>query len=286
MELNAAIYDFCADLQLDGRTRSTTRKHNQVLRRLGRWCSANDLNWQALTPKQLKAYARETVAEKGHSTRANTFTTWRLFFAWAVSEGHMPQSPAGEFKTPRRPVPLPKSLNLEQVEHLRGYLRSCEGRTARRDEAMLLTSLYAGLRACELARLRWSDVDIRGEVISITLSKMNHGRAVPLHPTLGRELASWRELQAPDGDWPCFSLDGKPIVAARAGKIARRASAGSGVRFTMHMLRHTFATWALRRSRDLYAVSKALGHKEIKQTEIYVSADVGYIRDAVEKLYF
>ncbi|MBL0830557.1 tyrosine-type recombinase/integrase, partial [Klebsiella pneumoniae] len=271
MVLNAAIRDFCADLRLDGRALATTRKHNQVLRRLERWCAAGDLDWQQLTKKQLKAYAREVVAEKGHSTRANSFTTWRLFFGWCVGEGYVLESPAGEFKTPRRPAPLPKSLTLEQVEQLASYLRACEGRTARRDEAMLLTALYAGLRACELARLRWSDVDLQGELINITLSKMNHGRAVPLHPKLGPALTSWRELQEPAGDWPCFSLDGRQLVAARSGKIARLASAGSGVRFTTHILRHTFATWTLRQSRDLYSVSKALGHAEIKQTEIYVS---------------
>jgi len=67
-------------------------------------------------------------------------------------------------------------------------------------------------------------------------------------------------------------------------KIAQRARAGSGVQFTTHELRHTFATWTLRKSKNLYAVSKSLGHSQLRQTEIYVSAEVSDLRDAVNQL--
>ena len=67
-------------------------------------------------------------------------------------------------------------------------------------------------------------------------------------------------------------------------KIAQRVRAGSGVQFTTHELRHTFATWALRKSKNLYAVSKSLGHSQLRQTEIYVSAEVSDLRDAVNQL--
>jgi integrase len=127
-------------------------------------------------------------------------------------------------------------------------------------------------------------VDLQAAIISIEISKMNKGRAVPIHPALLEVLISWREVQQLDSSAPVFSLDGTAIRAGRVVKIAQKVRAGSGVQFTTHELRHTFATWALRKSKNLYAVSKSLGHSQLRQTEIYVSAEVSDLRDAVNQL--
>jgi integrase len=85
-------------------------------------------------------------------------------------------------------------------------------------------------------------------------------------------------------DAPVFSLNGIEIKPTRVGKIAAQWRAAAGVRFSAHILRHTFATFALRGSKDVYAVSKALGHAQLKQTEIYISADVDQLRGAINTL--
>jgi integrase len=113
---------------------------------------------------------------------------------------------------------------------------------------------------------------------------MGKGRAVPIHPALLEVLLKWRELQHLESSAPVFSLDDTAIAAGRVVKIAQKVRAGSGVQFTTHELRHTFATWALRRSKNLYAVSKSLGHSQLRQTEIYVSAEVDDLRSAVDQL--
>lgn len=47
------------------------------------------------------------------------------------------------------------------------------------------------------------------------------------------------------------------------------ARAGIRKHITFHSARHTFATMMLTLGTDLYTVSKLLGHKDIKTTEIY-----------------
>ncbi|MFN8504276.1 tyrosine-type recombinase/integrase [Kouleothrix sp.] len=281
--MEQAIQEFLADLQLAGRADWTIKKHRQELARLQRWVSAQTLDWQKLTTPQLRQYAR-LKADRGHSARSNMFCSLRTFFRWAVESGYVSLSPAACFKTPKKPEPLPRALSLEQVKRVIAFLQARESRGTRRDEALILTGLYAGLRACELANLRWSAVDLAGLVINIRLSKMGKGRSVPMHSALADVLSAWRELQALDDNAPVFSLDGKPLRPARPGKIVARISAKCGVQFTTHMLRHTFATWTLRKSGNLYAVSKSLGHSQVRQTEIYVSAAVEDLREAVEQL--
>jgi integrase/recombinase XerD len=246
---------------------------------------AGRLSWAGVTSEEVQAYAR-TRAHLGHSARGATFCSLRVFYAWAVLRRYLATSPAAELKTPNRPRPQPKALKQAHVRQLVVYLASQVGLRARRDEALLLTALYTGLRAAELARLRWSAVDLDAEMITIYLSKMGHGRIVPIHPKLLLILKSWQQIQSLGSDAPVFSSahDGESITPARVGKIAKRVREATGLPLTAHVLRHTFATWTLKKSKDLYSVSKALGHAALKQTEIYVSADVDQIAAAVETL--
>lgn len=283
MLLDTAIGEFLADLELAGRAPLTRKRHRIELGLLGRWIESEGLQWQELSRKQLQGYLRQR-ASLSASARANMLCSFRVFFSWTVDQEYIARSPAVNFKTPQRSKPLPRALTLLQVRQLLDHLVAGAGRRARRDEAMLLTALYAGLRGCELATLHWPDVDINAGVIAIRISKMGKGRGVPIHPALLDVLISWREVQQLDSSAPVFSLDGKAIAAGRVVKIAQKVRAGSGVQFTTHELRHTFATWTLRKSKNLYAVSKSLGHSQLRQTEIYVSAEVSDLRDAVNQL--
>jgi site-specific recombinase XerC len=284
MLLDTVIGEFVADLQLAGRADGTIEKHRLELVRLGRWCVGEELDWQQLGRRDMQRFAR-LRAELGHSARANMMCSLRTFCAWSVEQGYMAMSPAAGFKTPTRPQPLPRALTMEQVRALVAALASAESTNRnQRDRALLLTLLYAGLRCREAAGLRWSDVDFKAGAIAIEISKGNKGRAVPIHPELKYILAEWRQVQQLVGDAPVFSLDHKHFKPTRVGKIAAQWAAAAGVRFSAHILRHTFATFALRGSGDVYAVSKALGHAQLKQTEIYISADVDQLRGAIDTL--
>ena len=238
--MEQAIQEFIADLQLGGRANWTIRKHRQELDRLHRWVNAQALDWQTLTPQQLRQYAR-LKADRGHSARSNMFCSLRTFYRWAVECGYVALSPAAGFKTPKKPQPLPRALSLEQVQGIIAFLKPRASVRNRRDEALILTGIYAGLRACELASLTWPAVDLPGKIINIRISKMNKGRAVPMHPALVEVLTAWRKLQGLDDNAPVFSLNGKKIRPARPGKIASYISSKCGIPFTTHMLRHTFA---------------------------------------------
>jgi integrase/recombinase XerD len=281
--------EFLDDQRLAGRSQRTVDAHASELRRLRQWLISEQLNWLTVTPKELKRYCRPR-AHKSHSTRSNLFCSLRRFFSWCVEEEYYDVSPVqgDAFKTPKRPKPMPKALTRAQVRVLIDHLASQDRLASRRDEMLILFALYTGFRASELAKLRWSQVDLSAQVVNIRLSKMGKGRAIPLNTSLMPTLRRWKEIQNLGPSAPVFSSmeeRDEPITAGRVGKIARRVARDAELDFTTHILRHTFATWALRRSRDLYGVSKSLGHEELKQTEIYVSADTEELREVVESLF-
>jgi len=286
--LSEATDLFLLDARLDTRAAWTLKKHRHELRRYGVWLEEHGLDWQAVDEGQIRLFARSR-AHLSASARGGTFCSLRVFYQWAVQRGYVRVSPAQALKTPRRPRPQPKALSLAQVRQLVAYLASRDGYQARRDEALLLTAMYAGLRACELSKLRWSDLDLDARTLTIQLSKAWHGRVLRLHGDLVALLIRWRCTQQPEDDREAVfgsvrRHDHAAITPNSMSKIARRISRASGVRLTMHVLRHTFATWTLRKSKDLYAVSKALGHLGLKKTEIYLSADTEQIAAAVGSL--
>jgi site-specific recombinase XerD len=57
----------------------------------------------------------------------------------------------------------------------------------------------------------------------------------------------------------------------------------AGLRFGVHQLRHTFATLMLEGGCDIFAISKMLGHSDIKTTTIYLAATAEHLRAQMAK---
>jgi len=53
---------------------------------------------------------------------------------------------------------------------------------------------------------------------------------------------------------------------------------------TFHSFRHTYATLQLSLGTDIYTVSKMLGHKDLKTTQIYAKVVDQLKRDAADRI--
>ena len=60
--------------------------------------------------------------------------------------------------------------------------------------------------------------------------------------------------------------------------LAVQLRKASKINFTIHKLRHTFATLMLEGGCDIYSLSKMMGHSDIKTTTIYLSASTEHLR--------
>jgi integrase len=150
---------------------------------------------------------------------------------------------------------------------------------------LFATAIFTGLRAGELAGLRWVDVDLEQRLIMVRRSfegptKSDEPRPVPLVDALLPTLRAWR-LQHP-GNLVFTNRDGRMLqpssrlfqevlhrVLDRAGfpKVERGGKLRRYVHF--HSLRHTFAShWAMRGG-DLFKLQKVLGHANVTMTNRY-----------------
>lgn len=181
-------------------------------------------------------------------------------------------------------------LLREEVERLRKAARA----SARpRTELVVMVGVLAGLRAAELARLRWEDVDFSRRAISVRLRpelgefgriKTGRERLVPLCDELREVLAP---LRRPAGYVFPQECPGKigvrlPFSQVRVLRkdLARvvKVAGMSGV--TFHLLRHTRASWWLQGGTPAVKVAKWLGHSTDVLELHYAGLLDGYDADA------
>ena len=66
-------------------------------------------------------------------------------------------------------------------------------------------------------------------------------------------------------------------------RVVRKLKDISKIEFTIHRLRHTFATLMIEGGCDIYSLSKMMGHSDISTTTIYLSTTAEHLRGQMLK---
>ena len=163
-----------------------------------------------------------------------------------------------------------------------------------RDRAMILLSVKAGLRACEIARLDWSMVlDARGRVtdmISVrdAIAKKRSGRRIPAHPALRQALTALLKVSEPAGPIIRSSRGGQMRPTSIVNWFASLYRELGFEGCSSHSGRRTFITGAARNLHrtgcSLRDVQLLAGHASIETTQRYIDGDTAGQRRLVSLL--
>lgn len=153
---------------------------------------------------------------------------------------------------------------------------------------MVLLSVQAGLRACEIARLTWPMVTTAGGKIGTILelpakaAKKGSGRRIPIHADLRRALEQLRRSRSNHRETGTPAV----VLSERGGPMTAKAIvdwfgdlfAGLGLKGCSSCSgRRTFVTRAARlihqAGGSLRDVQELAGHRSIKTTQGYIEGD-------------
>jgi site-specific recombinase XerD len=143
---------------------------------------------------------------------------------------------------------------------------------------ILLMTLYAtGVRNAELTHFKIGDIDIKRMVIHIQGGKGRRDRDVMLSPKLLEELREhWRRLPRKSSVWLFpgnrWHNSDQPIDTKIPRNACKEAVQRAGIKKQVHphTLRHCFATHLLEAGADLRTIQILLGHRDLKETIIYL----------------
>ncbi len=234
-----------------------------------------------ITADQLVSWAGQQnwATETRRSYRSSCMKFWR----WGIASGLTDTNPVEEW--PRipgaaaNPRPAPDRV-------YRAALAAADPRT----RIMLRLAAECGLRRAEVAQVHIRDLveDFDGWVL-IVHGKGGKDRRLPIPDDIAALIRAGARGHSPHDHtpsrgWLFPGQDHGHLSAAHVGVLCSRALAKvqtSGQVWTMHKLRHRFATTAYRATRDIRAVQEALGHSSVATTQIYTAVDRMEVRAAV-----
>lgn len=195
-----------------------------------------------------------------------------------------------------------KCLSIEEVNRLRKYCASLkadglkEQRFSKvRNWFMIELGLETGLRVSEMASLKHHNLFIDVERSSIVvIGKGNKKRLVWISSNFKKKCLEYIQYKRRFG----YSVDSEAYFLnnLKGDKISKRslqkffkeiiAHAGLPIRYYIHCLRHTYATFLLKASKYNYRfVQEQLGHASIRTTQVYAGVIESEAKNALENLY-
>ena len=252
--------------------------------------------------EQLQKLLVEKSQTLSHTVVKIIYIILSEIFSYAHSEGDLSRNPMHNVKMPKKATFKPEreivaleSDEVRAVERI-AEMKNKNGRPCIMQAHALVFLVHTGLRCGEFLALKWSDIDFESRIVTVNKNlsmvydrdkdgvRIKHKKArikctktasgnriVPLNTkaiaALNSLKAVYREMDIVS-DSIAVTRKGTTLSSDQLRRVLRRvlAYAGIGKPFTLHQLRHTFATQALNAGIPITVVSKWLGHANISVT--------------------
>ncbi len=246
-------------------------------------------NWQ-----QVDAGWVRQIASKGMrdglkaSSLAMRLSALRSFFDFLVHQNVLKANPAKGVAAPRKARPLPKNLDVDEMNQLLDV--NDDDPLAIRDRAMMELMYGAGLRLAELVGIDVRHISLSKGDLRV-IGKGDKERVVPFSGLAREWVAKWLKLRdnIAQAEEPALFVSklGTRIstrnVQKRMAEWGQKQAVSSHI--NPHKLRHSFATHMLESSGDLRAVQELLGHANLSTTQIYTHLDFQHLAKVYDEAH-
>jgi site-specific recombinase XerD len=165
------------------------------------------------------------------------------------------------------PKPLPRAMDPVDTQRFLATIDDI------RDRALILLLLRTGMRIGELLNTSVDDLNLVEQKILIMIGEKNRlGRAVCISEDACRALKAWMRIRDSSQKYLFYGQQRHPLSYSRAREILRTYLQKAGLAhkgYTLHCLRHTFATDLLNAGMRIECLQQLLGHSSLEMTLRY-----------------
>lgn len=191
----------------------------------------------------------------------------KAFFRYLLERGVVNQDVFPWKMKIKLPEALPRAMDPEDVDRLLAMAVGV------RDRAMILLLLRTGMRIGELLNTRIRDVLLKDQKILIFEGEKNRvGRVVYFSNDAKVALEEWLKVRDQSTELLFYGYKGKVLSYQAARMIFEKQLKVAGLEhkgYTLHCLRHTYATDLLNALMPIECLEKLLGHKSLEVTRRY-----------------
>lgn len=220
------------------------------------------------------------LTERGKVLANTCFRVLRVVCRHGVAIGAIPSDPVAILGKARLWHPNRRKDRIITSEQLGEFLHGVRSMPLTQDRAMIQVMLFAGLRVGEVLSLRWEDVDLTRRILTARDTKNGTDHTMPIADSLVSVLQEQRietkgnDLVFPTGNKPNYPRN----TIKRAIKI-------TGIEFSPHDLRRTFATIAEAVGSPTTMVKRLLNHATDNDvTGGYIKTELDTLKQAIDRI--
>ena len=245
---------------------------------------------RAWTPEVLRTFLLDRANQCGAETTQKLITSLRAFLRYLSFRGEV--RPDLDLAIPAiahwRLASLPRCLSAKELQRL---IAACDGDTPARlrDRAIVLLLSRLGLRAGDVAQLRFADINWENGTLQV-MGKARYQVRLPLPQDVGDALLRYLECRPQVDHTDRIFLRSiapfRPFISADCvSDVVKRALVRAGIKAPVrgaHLLRHTAATEMLRNGVPLDQIGLVLRHRSIDVSAYYAKVDVALLRQIAQ----
>ncbi|MFL5739312.1 MAG: tyrosine-type recombinase/integrase [Flavisolibacter sp.] len=232
----------------------------------------NDFKEYLLTTKSKKS----SEVTLSRNSAVSYFNKVKATMKQAYKDGYLHQDLNSKVKTIKAAETRRNFLTLEEVNSL--VRTECKNPVMK---SAALFSILTGLRISDIQKLKWGEVHhskTSGYYIQFRQEKTDGEEVLPISEQAFNLLG--------ERDKSTDKVFAALKYSAYENKHLHQWINDAGItkKITFHSFRHTFACLQLANGTDIYTVSKMLGHRELKTTQIYAKVIDPTKRVAADKI--
>jgi len=216
---------------------------------------------------------QEGVSQK---TLLNEYTLLKHMLNQAIKWDYLRVNPCIKVVRPKVVLPLPQVLTKDQIKQVLEFIDKNE--EYYRCKYLVRMLFYTGCRRSEISNMRWSDVDLDQNTITVQAHDGWHpkdyeARTIGINNTLRSTLLEFRKWQRSLGVYgkylfprEIYGLDDN--LTGFMHNLMK--AAGIEVDQPMHVWRHSFAYHMIRGGTKPAYLQQLMGHQDIRTTMAYL----------------
>lgn len=160
----------------------------------------------------------------------------------------------------------------------------------KRDHTIILLAARLGLRASDIANLKFENILWEQSSIHLTQFKTGNEIKLPLLSEVGNAIVDYLKFGRPKSSenfvFLCARSPFNPIDTSVITRIVQNTFAKTGIntkyrRHGPHALRHSLAGRLLEKQTALPVITEVLGHENTESTKFYLRIDLTSLRQCV-----
>jgi integrase/recombinase XerD len=267
----------------------TIEQHGSTAAEFLQYCLAQDDAFRVidLTGVHIEGFITSVGTRFGRGSMQHVVGQLRGFLRFLAMQGEAPAGLDSQIDTPRvyRLEQLPRALSWATVC---AFLESIDrtGASGLRDYAMFLLIATYGLRGCDIAGLKLTDIDWRAGELHVNQSKTRHPLCLPLTDPVAQAMLAYLREGRPRSSYrqifltvhaPILPLQRQAVGYAFRNRVERSVL---NMPFRgVHCLRHSYAAHLLRQGVSVKGIGDLLGRRSSQSTCVYLRLDLDELRE-------